>query len=136
MAAAQPSQVTPATFNIIRYALLAGVLLIGGVAWFVTRENALGTFDAEAATYFRYAFYAVFTASALGMLFIHRSLPQATTFPQRVTRCIMGYAVAEGTALFGAVYLFLTGSLQLYIIGLLLFLLAFLVFTPTDPQQV
>lgn len=136
MAAAQPSQVTPATFNIIRFALLAGVLLFGGVAWFITRENDLGTFDAEAATFFRYTFYAVFTASALGMLFIHRSLPQAETFQQRVTRCIMGLAVAEGTALFGAVYLFLTGSVQLYVIGLLLFLLAFLVFIPAESQQV
>jgi uncharacterized membrane protein YhhN len=69
------------------------------------------------------------------MLFIHRSLQQTETFQDRVTRCIMGYAVAEGTALFGAVYLFLTGGIQLYVIGLLLFLLAFLVFTPTDTQQ-
>lgn len=134
--ATQSSQVTPATFNIIRYALLAGVLLIGGVAWFITRENGLGAFDAETATYLRYAFYAVFTGSALGMLFIHRSLPQAHTFPQRVTRCILGLAVAEGTALFGAVYLFLTGSVQLYVIGLILFLLAFLVFFPAESQQV
>jgi hypothetical protein len=132
MSAAQSSQITPSSFNIIRFALLGGVLFLGAIAWFLSRDGDFGALDEETATVFRYAFYAVFTASALGMLFVHRSLPQAETFQQRATRCILGFALAEGTALFGGVYLLLTGSAMLYVIGLVLFLIAFMVFSPIE----
>ena len=133
MTVTQPSEPTPATQTIIRYALLAGVLIFGGIAWFVSRENG-ADFDAGAAQTLRYAFYVLLLSSAVGLLFIHRSWQQAKTFQERFTRSLIGYAVAEGTALFGAVYLLLTGIAMLYVIGLVLFLIAFMVFSPAPSR--
>ena len=47
---------------------------------------------------------------------------------------IVGYALAEGLVLFGAVYLFLTGKTVLFLGGLLVFLVAFMLL-PIQPES-
>ncbi len=128
---AQPA-LTPAAFTIIRLSLLAGVLLLGGIAWYLTASGQVApALDDETAALLRYVFLGLLATAAVGIALVRPRARQAETLQQRVRFSIIGYALAEAAALFGAVYLFLTGAATLYLLGLLLFLAAFLLF-PAD----
>ncbi len=128
---AQPP-LTPAAFTIIRLSLLAGVLLLGGIAWYLTASGQVApALDDGTAALLRYVFLGLLATAALGIALVRPRARQAETLQQRVRFSIIGYALAEAAALFGAVYLFLTGAATLYLLGLLLFLAAFLLF-PAD----
>ncbi len=124
-----PSNLTPQTLNIVRLALLTGVLGFGAYGWFSTRNGGLSeSLDPEVARVFQYAFIALFLGVMAGMAAIRRKALDGETFAKKAQFSLIGYALGEGVALFGGVYLLVSGSMTLYLAGLLVFLLAFVLF--------
>lgn len=119
-------ELTPTTLNIIRLALLGGSAIFGAIAWYLTSTGQMTpSLDEESAAVMRYVFYGLVAAHLLGIWLIRQRADMAEAFTKRAQLLIIGYALAEGLVLFGAVYLFLTGNTVLFLGGLLVFLVAF-----------
>jgi hypothetical protein len=73
-------------------------------------------------------FFVLAAAEGGAMYFIHQRWKQAETFQQKANFSIVGWALAEGLALFGAVILLLGGSTLPYLCGLVFFGLAWMLF--------
>lgn len=127
------SSATPATYRIIRLALLAGQLLFGAVAWFLLRtSDAFAADDPELLGTLRLIFF-VLAAGALGGIWFLRRLRITASDPQTQAQwCIVGWALGEGLAFFGGVYYLLSGSALLFFAGLLAFALAWLLLPIPD----
>ena len=112
-----PLSRAPQPIQIIRYALIAGVLLFGAVILFV---HSLPNW--KPAVLPASAAYAQVACAVLGVLFARgmRGRVAAESDPQkRVSLFVTGWAVGEAAALFGGVIFFITGQSQWYLLGLL-----------------
>lgn len=112
---------SPQQLQIIRIALLAGQLLFGAVAWFLT---STGAFEASVGEDVLQILQLAFFVIALGMLggiLLVRHQHQQAPPERRAGLCIAGWAMGEGVALYGAVILLLGGGPLLFLAGLLLF---------------
>ena len=114
----------------IRIAMMLGVLLFGGVAWFFTRTPDWkapepGLLD-QLSMIARFGWIAVGLALAF-MFFRFRD----STNPSRAsTVSIIAWTLGETLALFGGVILFLTAFAGWYIAGLTALALSFVAFPP------
>lgn len=125
----------PEALNIIRFALLGGVLTLGLAGWFLTSSGSVGAGgDDDVAAMFRYAFYGFLLIDLGAMWVVRRRVDRATTFAEKGPLILVGYALGEGLALFGLVYWLVTGRILLFLVGLLVLLAAFLVF-PVQPDS-
>ena len=110
---------------IIRSALLFGLLLFGGATWFQHRGGHPVPVPADQARTYGYVF-AGLAITATAMLFILRTrLERATDAKQQVALYLIGYAIAEGAALFGGATWFIGGDVNAYMGGLILMVAAF-----------
>ena len=109
---------------LIRTAMLLGVLLFGAVTLYLEYEGRLSAIPAERARMLGYVFMAL-TGMALVALFTIRGRLQSADEARQMTLHIIGYAVAEGTALFGAVIWFVGGAREWYVAGVVLMVVAF-----------
>jgi len=116
--------------HIIRLSLLLGVLSFGAAAWYLRKSEAVQD-AAESATALGIAFFAIVAGSAGAMLFIRQRRANATTPREVAMMNIVGWALAEGAALLGAIILLLTGSYLPFVIGTAYMLAAFMLF-PID----
>jgi hypothetical protein len=103
-----------ATLRIIRVALLTGMLILGGIAFVMTREKGGGISDQE-------------MAQPVGLLFIQRKHAAETDPAKRTTLNIAGWAMGEATAMFGGVHYMLIGNPTPYLVGVGMMLVSFLV---------
>jgi hypothetical protein len=107
---AQPAQ-------LIRLALIAGVLMFGGVSLFLHTQPGWKPVTLPLGVYYALAALAL-AAVPIAMVFKRRAMSESD--PQRrVSMLMSGWAVGEGVGLFGGVTFFLTGNSQWYLLGLL-----------------
>ena len=120
---AKPS---PQPVQLIRLALIAGVLMFGAVTLFVHRQPTWTPGMLPSAVGYALLAYAII-AVAIARAMRGRVLREADP-GRRASLLITGWAVGEVAGLFGAVIFFLTGQGQWYLLGLLAMLtvLAFL----------
>jgi hypothetical protein len=109
---------------LIRTAMLLGVLLFGAVTWYLEHDGRLGAIAPERASIFGYVFMAL-TGMALVALFTIRGQLKNADETRQMTLHIIGYAVAEGAALFGGVIWFIGGAREWYVAGVVLMVVAF-----------
>lgn len=114
---------------VIRFSLLAGVLLFGGVCWFTTNQR--GGPPADADPHLFAAFAMVVPALCLGALAIAavlRGRVARERDPQmRDSLRMISWAAGEGSALAGAVHYFNTGDPKLYVFGVVTLLATFII---------
>lgn len=125
MTLAKPS---PQPVQLIRLALIAGVLMFGAVILFVHRQPSwkAGTLpSALGYVLLAYAIVAISIARAVRGHLLREADPQ-----RRVSLLIIGWAIGEAAGLFGAVIFFVTGQGQWYLLGLVAMLSVF-AFLPT-----
>lgn len=119
-----PSANTPRQpVQLIRSALLAGVLLFGAVIVFVQRQPDWrpGTLpSAVGYALLAYAIAVIPIAMALRSRLVREVDPG-----RRATLLLTGWAVGEAAGLVGAVIFFVTGQGQWYLLGLLAMVTAF-----------
>ena len=114
MAIAKPSA---QPIQVIRLALIAGVLMFGAVILLVHGQPSWkpGTFPpAVGYALVAYAFVAVSIARAMKGRVLREPDPQ-----RRASLLIAGWAVGEAAGLFGGVIFLVTGQGQWYLLGLL-----------------
>jgi hypothetical protein len=114
-------------YRLIRLALLVGVLVFGMVAWYVSSGRSDVSFSAESLTVFRLVFFALAITTLAGLIVVRSVQAKAADFERRASLAVIGWALAEGLALFGAVAFFLSGSASLYLLGLGVLVVALLV---------
>jgi hypothetical protein len=110
---------------LIRTALLAGLLLFGAATWYMQRGRAIVPLAPERAQLFGYTFIALAIAALGGLFFVRSRLEKGVQATAAVQQYMTGYAMAEGTALFGGVTWYLGGSQNWYVAGVLLMVTAF-----------
>ena len=110
---------------IIRTAMLAGLLLFGAATWYTLRQGRVAILLPEKARTFGYVFAGLAATAVAGLAYLRLRLETATEPAQLLVFYIVGYALAEGAALFGGVVWFMGGSQAWYVAGLVLMVVSF-----------
>ncbi len=110
--------------QLIRLALLVGVGTFGALAWYLNEQANTPDMAASAGT-LNIAFMALAVGSIGAMLVFRQRRAAAGTAQERAVTNIVGWAIGEGVALFGAVILFLTGGYLPFVAGVALMLASF-----------
>lgn len=113
-----------ATLRIIRIALLSGVLVFGGLAYFLTNQQG-GGLGPENAGVLQMVNIVLLVAAALGIVLVQRRHLAETDPRKRTTLNIAAWAMGEATALFGGVHFMLVGNPIPYFVGLVMMIAAF-----------
>jgi len=128
---------TPASLRIVRHAMLVGVLLFGAIAYNQTKERVPLPGDEVRMdlSVMRWGGYGLCVAVVVGLTFIRYSREVAEP-ARRPTFGLIGSALAEGAAMFAAVYLFIGGGdLMLFGFSVVVFLLTWIIL-PANSESV
>ena len=132
--ATQNQAASPQTLRIIRFALLGGILIFGAIALFMSSSGMMDPMDESVLSILLIVFFVLAAAEGGVMYFFHLRWKKAKTQQQKASLSIVGWALAEGVALFGAVLALLGGGIVPYLCGLALFGVAWLLF-PIAPEE-
>lgn len=117
----------------IRLAMMGGVLLFGGVSWFLTRTPDWVPLERGVADQLtgiaRIAWGAV--GVALAVLFL--KFRDYTNAARAGSVAVLSWALGETLALLGGVIFFLTSAAGWYIAGVIALTLTFVAFPPPSP---
>jgi len=116
--------VTPAI--LIRGAMLVGILLFGGVTWYVRRDGQPPALTHETLTTMLWVGRGTWILSMATCLSLFGMLRNARNQQRVVALSIAGWAAGEAVAIVGGVIWFLTGITKWYSAGLVYFVLALL----------
>jgi branched-subunit amino acid ABC-type transport system permease component len=114
-----------ATLRIIRIALLSGVLMFGGVAYYLVQKN--GPLGAENAGALQIVNIVLLVGAAVGIMIIQRRHLAERDPAKRSTLNIVAWAMGEATALFGGVHFLMIGNPVPFLVGLVMMIAAFVV---------
>ena len=128
-----PTPMKPEVLKLLRYVMLTGILLFGGVAYWQGTHRELPP-DAGQLAAMQWPGYLLCLMAIAGMVYFRRV--RARVEPAaRATYSLIGTAMAEGAALYGAVYIFLGGGPLIFAFGVLIFLVTWAAL-PADPEAV
>lgn len=113
-----------ATLRIIRIALLSGVLMFGGIAYYLTQQQG-GGLGPENADTLQVVNIVMLIAAAIGILFVQRRHAAEKDPQKRTTLNITAWAMGEATALFGGVHFMLVGNPIPFLVGLVMMIASF-----------
>jgi FtsH-binding integral membrane protein len=125
LASTQPQ----AKLRMIRLAMLGGMLLFGGVVWYMRQSPEFaGDYPAERVGTLMTMGRVLWLAGIIGCLVLLQMI-RRTKDPARVSSLsIVAWALGEGVVLFGGTFWYLTGTSSWYGAGLAFLVLTFLVF--------
>lgn len=112
------------TLRMIRLALLAGVVIFGLAILYLTSTDGFPA-TPELGGVLRLVFLPL-GLGAVAAIAAVRSVQSRAEPDRRGTFCVVGWALGEGVALFGGVAWLIAGEMLLYLTGLGLILVAFL----------
>ena len=113
---------TPVTLRLVRYAMLAMLLGFGALAYYQsTHRVPVPGEEGPDLSMLRWVGLGLCAATIVGVAIV-RQLRERADEAGRPTYGLIGSALAEGSALFGAVYMILGGDLLIYTFGLVLVL--------------
>lgn len=115
-----------ATLRIIRVALLSGVLMFGGVAYYLTQQQGRGL-GPENADMLQIVNIVILVGAAAGVMMVQRRHAAERDPAKRQTLNIVAWAMGEATALFGGVHFLLVGNPIPYLVGLVMMIATFVV---------
>ena len=113
------------TLALIRIALLVGVLVFGGIVWYLQRSNDL-TYSVDPRG-LRVAGQAVWGLMTLGTLGLFLAAGRATP-ERRATVSVIAWALGEATAIYGGLFWMMLGDSQWYLYGVACLLLTYFIF--------
>ena len=132
MPATAPTQMKPQALKVVRYAMFVFLLVFGAVAHMQGSKRA--ETNPDQLQTMRWVGYGFCVAITFAIAFVRGM--RAKTPPQgRTTLSLVGSALGEGAALFGAVIMLTGGEPWIYLFGLTLFLLTWAIL-PADPDAV
>jgi hypothetical protein len=113
------------TLALIRIALLVGVLVFGGIVWYLQRSSDL-TYSVDPHG-IRVAGQAVWGLMTLGTLGLFLAAGRATP-ERRATFSVIAWALGEATAIYGGLFWMMLGDSQWYLYGVACLLLTYFIF--------
>ncbi|MEP7380449.1 MAG: hypothetical protein ABI910_02115 [Gemmatimonadota bacterium] len=113
---------------LIRGAMLVGVLLFGGVTWFLRREGQGPGLDPDTLTTLLWVGRGTWILSMATCLALFGMIRNARNERRILSLSIAGWAAGEAVAIMGGVIWFLTDISKWYSAGLVYLVLAFLAF--------
>jgi len=113
---------------LIRVAMLVGVLLFGGVTWYLRRADAALGIDPDALTTLLWVGRGTWLVSMATCLALFGMIRNARSEGRVRALSLVGWAAGEAVALMGGVIWFLTGITDWYSAGLIYLVLTFLAF--------
>lgn len=113
----------PTVLRIVRMAMLAGVVLFGGVVTVLVRNDPPQA--PQIARALVYANIAFLVGTAIGLLVLQRRHAAERDPAARTTLNMIAWALGEATALFGGVHYMLVGSPIPFLVGLGMLLASF-----------
>jgi hypothetical protein len=122
------------SLNIVRLALVMGVIAFGAVAFIVQRTGAPQLASAAAITTFKAAAIALLAAGVGALVVLRSRLGDITDPAKQRTMCIIGYALCEPPALAGGVIWMMGGGPLFYGLGLGLMLTAATLLWPPSAE--
>ncbi|HSU16990.1 hypothetical protein [Longimicrobium sp.] len=125
---------TAGKLKLVRYAMFAGLLLFGGIAYWQSTHRTEPLNPETPLDALRWVGYGLCVLAIVGMA-AFRGIRARAQGAARQTWSLIGSALAEGAALFGAVYILLGGQPWVYALGLAIFLATWAVL-PADPDAV
>ncbi|MBV9109602.1 MAG: hypothetical protein JO306_09370 [Gemmatimonadetes bacterium] len=132
MPATAPTQMKPQALKIVRYAMFVFLVVFGAIGY-MQGSKRTDTNPDQLQT-MRWVGYAFCAAMVLAIGFV-RGMRAKAPAQARTTLSLVGSAIGEATALFGAVIMLLGGEPWIYAFGLMLFLLTWAIL-PADPEVV
>lgn len=124
---AEPRQLPrSATLRIIRIALLTGVLVFGGIAYYLTDQRG-GGLAPENGGVLQVINIVVLVGAAVGIMIIQRRHLAERDAKKRSALNIIAWALGESTALFGGVHFMLVGNSIPFLVGLVMMIASFVV---------
>jgi hypothetical protein len=115
-----------ATLRIIRVALMSGVLVFGGIAYYLTQQQG-GGLGPEMADTLQIVNIVLLVGAAVGIMILQRRHAAETDPAKRTTLNIAAWAMGEATALFGGVHFMLVGNAIPFLVGLVMMIASFVV---------
>lgn len=112
----------------IRFAMLAGVLLFGGVAWFSHRDPGFTAAAGPVLDSLSTVGMGLWVVATLGFVILFWRSRSPQTAAQASTTGIIAWSIGEGLALFGGVFYLQSGVATWYIGGVIALALSMLVF--------
>jgi FtsH-binding integral membrane protein len=112
---------TGPVLKVIRYAMLAFLLLFGAFGYYQSTHRTPDPDGGANLSRIRWVGYGMCVVAMLGIAFFRR-VRERSPVAGRATIGLAGSALAEGAALLGAVYMVLGGGIDVYALGLVLFL--------------
>jgi hypothetical protein len=113
------------TLGLIRIALLVGVLVFGGVVWYLRRTEATSySVDPRG---LRLAGQAVWAVATFGVLALFLAAARASA-QRRAMLGVIAWALGESTALYGGLFWLALGDPQWYLYGVACLLLTYFIF--------
>ena len=122
---------TTRTLGLIRIALLVGVLVFGGVVWYL-RQSGATSYDVDPHG-LRVAGQAVWALTTLGTLALFLAATRASN-ERRGTFAVIAWALGEATAIYGGLFWMLLGDRQWYLYGVACLLLTYFIFPIRDSR--
>ncbi|HEU4455755.1 MAG TPA: hypothetical protein VFR81_22010 [Longimicrobium sp.] len=120
------SGATPMTLFIIRASFLTAVLVFGGITYYIhSQEPPPSTVDPDT---LRWGVLGIWGAITLALVVLSTRYRRPAPYTQRVGMAIAGWALGEAAALVGGVDYFLTGIPDRYGVGVLIFVVALVMF--------
>jgi len=113
------------TLALIRIALLVGVLVFGGIVWYLQRSGDL-TYSVDPRG-LRVAGQAVWGLMTLGTLGLFLGAGRATP-ERRAAFSVIAWALGEATAIYGGLFWMMLGDSQWYLYGVACLLLTYFIF--------
>ena len=123
-----PAPSTTAQLSVIRVAMLAGVLMFGGVVWWLRRGGSVADVDASAVANMRTLAAVWLGVSVSGLAALFALTSRRSDEARRRTLSIIAWALGEGAALAGGVVYLVAGDARWYLGGLFVLLVAFVLF--------
>lgn len=112
----------------IRMAMMGGVLLFGGVSWFVHQSAEWQPAPPEDVASLVQVGRVMWLAIAAGLAILYRRARGEIRSPQLAMLAILAWALGETLALFGGVLFYLSGRSVWYVAGVLVLALTFVAF--------
>ena len=114
---------------LIRASFLLGVLMFGGVSFFLHRQN--GVPPGPVPDGLIYVPIAAIAIALLAIFPVRTLWTRAAGRQQRVTFAFIGWAMGEGAALAGGVYYFATDDAKFFVVGVFVLLATVMLFPIT-----
>lgn len=117
----------------IRLAMLGGVLLFGGVSWFLTRSPDFSAPEPGVAGQLTGIARIVWVIVGVALTILFLKFRASTNAARASSVAILSWALGETLALLGGVVFFLTAAAGWYIAGVIALTLTFVAFPAPPP---